>query len=1094
MEAFAAIGLTGNLIQFVDYAVKAMSRVYELYTSASGATRANQDIEFLTRSMKDLTSGLSINKPLDQLSKTEESLNRLVMECRKWTDDLLALLDKIKTRHSRSRLEAVKAMVRNIRKNDDKMRLEKGLASCRQQLDVHLAHLARIETSAKLDEIIKLSESREKSMEALMQNTCNLRAAVNATSLSGNALNDINSVFTATDDIVLQFWQRKVLDALQSNATNERYIAVEPAHAKTFEWLFDDTQDTCTTELAQGREDEALSSPVTPNHDAGSSRHRHPYFSSTFVRWLRQGQGIFHISGKPGAGKSTLVKFACEHTMAKKHLKYWAKDDKLLFAKAFFWKLGTAPQMNLRGMLCSILYEIVQQAPELAVAAFPRPNDVKDAYAKLDFSTAELEEAFASMIVQANKDETHKFAVFIDALDEYSGDHAHTTEKLIHWAELGNAQIKILISSREWPVFTTKLEKYPKLRVQELTHGDISMFIRDRSATWSTTFDTIRSDEVSQLSEMIANKAEEVFLWVKLVLQEIESGLFNGDGFRDSARKLASLPTELQDLFQHLFDSIPESDRLKASTSFQICIAARRLYSYFNEVDDQYLYSGSASLPLLRFWFIDELLDNENFTICSHGTESTQTTINRYVNITRRQIIGRCKGFLELREDKHTLLNEGAVGFMHATVVEFLHQKHIASSLISMIRHDRVLGLFRESLLADIKYLPRAEYNSSDPGIQREPNFIAELKSTINECVRHFDSESPETHKKTQKTKLNSFLSQMDMFMAKRYADLQVPRSWYVMLGYGQDKSIHVGISSRKEERVSNAALITCLAAYCRLWEYLDHKRHCLLFMRRCDQRSGLVCVLFSLVPQQRHYRNHIRTASAFEVCFQSGMSLNGPLGHEDEAQGDEKYSLFDRLLLVLACDIESIDKLSLDSFETNDSDPKFYRPMELIALFLRYGAVSSMRIEFERVEELDSMEEGARQMKRNPKLYPFKNVQDSVVVTFYPVIRCAGLHETKKLYRVMSDSSTKFVQYALRRGGKLSFKDLLKFWFPRNYAAMLAMLETNEKLTSSEVRGTQIYPLPFQPEAEPVGVLFPSASHRMFPKNTVTWDMNPPW
>jgi len=32
-----------------------------------------------------------------------------------------------------------------------------------------------------------------------------------------------------------------------------------------------------------------------------------------FLHWLSSGNGIFHISGKLGSGKSTLMKFLCDH-------------------------------------------------------------------------------------------------------------------------------------------------------------------------------------------------------------------------------------------------------------------------------------------------------------------------------------------------------------------------------------------------------------------------------------------------------------------------------------------------------------------------------------------------------------------------------------------------------------------------------------------------------------------------------------------------------------------------------------------------------------------------------------------------------------
>lgn len=43
-----------------------------------------------------------------------------------------------------------------------------------------------------------------------------------------------------------------------------------------------------------------------------------------FAAWLRDGDGIFYISGKLGSGKSTLMKYLSDHTRTKEHLREWA--------------------------------------------------------------------------------------------------------------------------------------------------------------------------------------------------------------------------------------------------------------------------------------------------------------------------------------------------------------------------------------------------------------------------------------------------------------------------------------------------------------------------------------------------------------------------------------------------------------------------------------------------------------------------------------------------------------------------------------------------------------------------------------------------
>ena len=47
-------------------------------------------------------------------------------------------------------------------------------------------------------------------------------------------------------------------------------------------------------------------------------------YGDFFMNWLSGGKGIFHIAGKLGSGKSTLMKFLCDHPRAKAKLERWA--------------------------------------------------------------------------------------------------------------------------------------------------------------------------------------------------------------------------------------------------------------------------------------------------------------------------------------------------------------------------------------------------------------------------------------------------------------------------------------------------------------------------------------------------------------------------------------------------------------------------------------------------------------------------------------------------------------------------------------------------------------------------------------------------
>jgi hypothetical protein len=66
--------------------------------------------------------------------------------------------------------------------------------------------------------------------------------------------------------------------------------------------------------------------------------------------WLEAGDGVFHVSGKPGAGKSTLMKFIFRNPRTKDLLTRWAAGRKLVFGKFFFWKPGSDMENSILAM------------------------------------------------------------------------------------------------------------------------------------------------------------------------------------------------------------------------------------------------------------------------------------------------------------------------------------------------------------------------------------------------------------------------------------------------------------------------------------------------------------------------------------------------------------------------------------------------------------------------------------------------------------------------------------------------------------------------------------------------------------------------
>lgn len=120
------------------------------------------------------------------------------------------------------------------------------------------------------------------------------------------------------------------------------------------------------------------------------------------------------------------------------------------------------------------------------------------------------------------------------------------------------------MSSRPWNEFEIGFKDYRSFRINEWTREDIKIFVEGRFEELSEISPLVSKHDLNSLAGIIVDKAEGVFLWVGVVLSAIEQGVLNGDELRDLRRKVAAFPTELNDLYQHLFDSIADYDRQKA--------------------------------------------------------------------------------------------------------------------------------------------------------------------------------------------------------------------------------------------------------------------------------------------------------------------------------------------------------------------------------------------------------------------------------------------------------------------------------------------------------------------------------------------------
>jgi hypothetical protein len=142
--------------------------------------------------------------------------------------------------------------------------------------------------------------------------------------------------------------QQQILEKLSFPSLTHGYESIVEAYPETFDWVLRDP---------------------TEGQRAWSN----------FSDWLESGNGVYWINGKAGSGKSTLMKHIFDDAKTLHHLESWSQKSTdqgchsapLCVTTFFSWNSGTPDQKSQRGLLCSLLLQILDFCPDLVPVVFP---------------------------------------------------------------------------------------------------------------------------------------------------------------------------------------------------------------------------------------------------------------------------------------------------------------------------------------------------------------------------------------------------------------------------------------------------------------------------------------------------------------------------------------------------------------------------------------------------------------------------------------------------------------------------------------------------------------------------------------------------
>ena len=283
---------------------------------------------------------------------------------------------------------------------------------------------------------------------------------------------------------------------------------------------------------------------------------------ASYLEWNRRGSGLLGIRGKPGSGKSTLMKRIFQIFNDQ------TSQDVVQLA-FFFHRRGTPLQQTLLGMFRTLLYQLLTQIPTMG-GQFRTLCEEKRKWQEepgknWNWRVEELRPVFCSTLLAAAKHS--KITMFVDALDEAShGDSTHafdqdrdqTAQDIVSFLYEVNEKLvaqsaatSICFSCRHFPIIAVR-NGY-EIVVENNNHDDIVSYTHENLKNrLDIEAEPGAEDIIVSLREKIVSRASGVFMWVVLIVPLVASQYNKGYSLETIEKNLSAVPNGLHDIYQHI--------------------------------------------------------------------------------------------------------------------------------------------------------------------------------------------------------------------------------------------------------------------------------------------------------------------------------------------------------------------------------------------------------------------------------------------------------------------------------------------------------------------------------------------------------------
>ncbi|KXJ87851.1 hypothetical protein Micbo1qcDRAFT_98608, partial [Microdochium bolleyi] len=313
-----------------------------------------------------------------------------------------------------------------------------------------------------------------------------------------------NAAQAAADDKKRFTRSQTIINSLHFDQIDARYMNIKSAHTRTCSWLLN-TQE--------------YQDWLDPDK-------------------LEDHHGLIWIKGKPGAGKSTIMKFLLGEVQKNK------SEDQTIIS-FFFNARGSHIEKSVQGLYQSLLHQLFTRISRLHHVLDTLPAG-PDGSVISPWTTISLQEILKQCVPILGG---HSLFCLVDALDE--GDQDEIRAMVYFFEELGNLargsdlSFHLCFASRHYPHITVRNGVELVLEHHTGHERDIANYIADK-------LNVERTNATRALHTKIQEKAMGVFMWVVLVVAMLNKHFDHGFSFTSLQRELDQIPRDLHALFRDL--------------------------------------------------------------------------------------------------------------------------------------------------------------------------------------------------------------------------------------------------------------------------------------------------------------------------------------------------------------------------------------------------------------------------------------------------------------------------------------------------------------------------------------------------------------